>query len=488
MSQQSWGLEVVRGRALGKVYPVSQGAWVLGNALNGEAGIDLGPEEAGAPRKMAGRQARISSSPVGLSLVDLQSPGGTFVNAQRVIVGQGRPLREGDIIQLGGIQLKVVNAAAPSVPPPAPPSRPLPPIPGSTTTARPSFTAPFRLASGTICHNWDDFLSASSKSWKALREELSAGRLSAWLAAQGRGDLLPRGASPGQNDDDRLDEWIGRIPTTRPAKSEMEIHPSTLRLKAVSGGGVTKATLKITNTGYRLLKTSLRVEPNGQAWVKLPRAYSNGVFKTPEETEIPIEVTIPADMKAPMVTGLLIEGVAGNRRVEIRLEPSAGTSGFPEPSGVGAEWSAAPSPMGWLRGLSLPSRVIFLAMALLALRGVVGLGDFLARSLPLGETESPRLAGAAVLLGVVGAAVACRFAIPRGGPSDLAPSAFAGGVSGVLLAAVAVAACRSVEPLLGPAGNLLVVACAFWAGIGAVAGLALGRSAQSPKKPSGAVS
>ncbi|MGE3820606.1 MAG: FHA domain-containing protein, partial [Isosphaeraceae bacterium] len=443
----------------------------------GASGIDFGPEEIGSPRKMAARQARLDATPSGLTLMDLESPGGTFVNRQRILSGQGRALREGDVIQLGGIQLKVVSTARPSIPAP-------PPLPGdakpSPMVNQPGPPAPFRMASGMTCQNWDDFLTASSKSWKALREELASGRLGAFLASQGRGDLLPRAAAPGQNDDDRLDDWLCRIPTTRLATAAMELHPTALRVKALEAGGVTRASLRITNTGYRLLKISLRIDPTGTSWVKIPKVFASGPFKVPEECEVPIEVTIPPNLDAPIVTSLTVDGVAGSRRVEIRLEPARGLSEFPEPGPSASTASPAPSPVSALRRLALPSRILILAMAGLTLRGLIGLGDQIALRIPLGELESPRLGGAALLMAALGAVLGGRFALKHGESPDLAPSAVAGGVGGILLAAVAVAACRSIEPLLGAAGGILVVDCALWAGVGALAAWALGGSATDP--------
>ena len=58
---------------------------------------------------MAARQAQLDLSAQGLTIRDLESPGGTFVNRQRLLPGQSRTLQPGDLIQLGGVQLKVVT-------------------------------------------------------------------------------------------------------------------------------------------------------------------------------------------------------------------------------------------------------------------------------------------------------------------------------------------------------------------------------------------
>ena len=90
MSSNGWSLEVVRGREAGRVYALGRGETVLGNALGGGPGIDLGHQEGDSPRRMAARQAQLDLSAQGLTVRDLDSPGGTFVNRQRLLPGQSR--------------------------------------------------------------------------------------------------------------------------------------------------------------------------------------------------------------------------------------------------------------------------------------------------------------------------------------------------------------------------------------------------------------
>src|SRR3954447_15007253 len=119
MSGKGWALEVVRGRESGRVYSLGRGETVLGNAPAGEAGIDLSAHEGDSPRRMAARQAQLDLTPQGLTVRDLDSPGGTFVNRQRLLPGQARLLQPNDLLQLGGVQVKVV-AVAPPAPKPSP--------------------------------------------------------------------------------------------------------------------------------------------------------------------------------------------------------------------------------------------------------------------------------------------------------------------------------------------------------------------------------
>src|SRR6185312_10803346 len=92
-----WKLEVVRGKDAGRIFALAAGEVVLGNAPGDRSGIDLATQEAeSSPRRMAARHASLDCSPQGLAVRDLESPGGTFVNRQRILPGQARALRTGD--------------------------------------------------------------------------------------------------------------------------------------------------------------------------------------------------------------------------------------------------------------------------------------------------------------------------------------------------------------------------------------------------------
>ena len=83
-----------------------------------QRGLDLVDQEGNSPRKMAGRHAALTSTGQELTIRDLDTPGGTFVNQQRLLAGQARRLAPGDVIQLGGVQLRVKQTgAAPSAAP-----------------------------------------------------------------------------------------------------------------------------------------------------------------------------------------------------------------------------------------------------------------------------------------------------------------------------------------------------------------------------------
>jgi hypothetical protein len=109
-----WSLELVRGRDVGRSYALLPGETIMGNAKEGTHGLDLRDQEGNSPRKMAARHAALEVTGQGLSIRDLESPGGTFVNQQRLLSGQPRRLQAGDVIQLGSVQLRVLEAAAPA--------------------------------------------------------------------------------------------------------------------------------------------------------------------------------------------------------------------------------------------------------------------------------------------------------------------------------------------------------------------------------------
>jgi hypothetical protein len=440
MSANGWSLEVVRGRDVGRRYPLSGPDVVLGSA---PGGLDLSGQESG-PRRMAARQARVALGASGPSIADLDSPGGTFVNRQRVLPGVARALQAGDVIQLGGVQLKVVGGSTP-----APPS---PPAPGPTPQqGRPPSgvaTVHYRLPSGTVCRNADEFLVVAGQRWAELREELTSGRLAAGLA----GTLLapePDAGSP----DERLDAWLGALPASRPARPELEVHPTRLALRA--GGGTTRRTIRVGNIGFRLLRSTVRVEPPGVGWLRVAPSQAGRAIVTVESTEVGVEIDLPESLDAPRSAALVVESNGGTGRVEVVVEPALG-SGDPGPSGSAGSpgWSAGE----WLAGRSLAARMAAFVGALVALRLLVWAGGWL----------GPGLAGPAELLGLVGALAGLAFGFRRGEPADRPACGFAGAVAGVVAASVAVAASRSVEGFAPGLPGALVVWAALGAGLAAL--------------------
>ena len=165
--RERWILEVVRGRNVGRRYQVGTGETPIGNALAGAQGFDLADQESNSPRRMAGRHACLTAAGDALSIRDLESPGGTFVNRQRLLAGQVQPLQPGDLIQVGGVQLEVKRAGQLE----AQPSRPSQPQPLSQPQVQPrpaALSIPFTIPGGSEdCEK--DFPSGA---WVALRTML----------------------------------------------------------------------------------------------------------------------------------------------------------------------------------------------------------------------------------------------------------------------------------------------------------------------------
>ncbi|MDB5353239.1 MAG: hypothetical protein JWN86_4486 [Planctomycetota bacterium] len=454
----AWSLEVVRGPDAGRSYALGSGAVVLGNALDGEPGIDLSDQERTAPRKMAARQARIDITNGSATLRDLDSPGGTFVNRQRVLPGEGRSLQAGDVIQLGGVQLRVSRAGTRPPAPTRPESRPAPPAsPG------PARTFLFAMKSGASCRSWDDFLTVSAQRWTDLRDELTSGRLAGFLASIGRPDLMPDPNERG-TPDERLDAWIGRLPATRPAKPELDVHPRTLVIRAPVGGGTTRRKLQISNAGYRLLKTTVRVEPEGSSWLRISGASAGQIFVTMEADELTIEADLPETMNAPLSATIVLESNGGKIAVVVRAEPGASkldeaTSPTPikRPASFGLRERIASQ--------SESSRLVSWPIAASLLRALLAIADRLVPS----AAGSPGLLGPAAVFAGIGAVLAGALSLRgRGEGKDLLPSTLAGAILGAMLAAILVALCRVIEaPFLGTFGSSWLISCLVWAVIAA---------------------
>ena len=247
-----WSLEVVRGRTVAHQYVLDVGETIVGNDLGGAHGLDLAEQEGNSPRKMAARHATITSTTKDLMVRDLDSPGGTFVNQQRLLTGQSRRLVAGDVIQLGGVQLRVkqnglvsgentvaqgTTAVAPTKETTViPTSRANTAIPAAAPMPPPSpgshgrLSTPFSVAGGAQCRTWDDFLVAAAQSWPGLRDELTSGRLSDYLRRIHRPDLVPR-ATAGRSADDQLDDWLARLPSARSSEPELDVHPESVILR-----------------------------------------------------------------------------------------------------------------------------------------------------------------------------------------------------------------------------------------------------------------
>ncbi|MEO6811981.1 MAG: FHA domain-containing protein, partial [Isosphaeraceae bacterium] len=355
-----WSLEVVRGKDLGRVYALNGEAVVLGNDPGPGPGINLADQEGNSPRRMAANQARLDCLDGALVVRDLDSPGGTFINRQRLLPDQARPLSAGDVIQLGGVQLRLV-AASKSPPMSAPPLRP--------PTVSASGPINLRLPSGTTCRSWDDVLAISAQRWNELRDDLTTGRLAASLIAIGQGALAPSPETPG-SPDERLDAWIASLPTTRASTPDLDLHPATLTVRATPGGATTRRKVRVANVGYRLLRATARIEPDGTPWLTIAPGFAGKPFVTAEGIDLPIDVTSPESFTGPLSAALVVESNGGTRRVKVVLEPPAPTG---EPFETEPPTSRESDLNARLARLSVPTRLITASLIAAGLRLVIAL-------------------------------------------------------------------------------------------------------------------
>jgi FHA domain len=451
-----WSLQVVRGREPGRVFALGVGEFVLGNAPGDRKGIDLASQEGdNSPRRMAARHASLDCSNGVLALRDLESPGGTFVNRQRILPGQAKGLKTGDVIQLGGVQLEVVASMAN----------------GATPTVQPASSSgafSYAIPGGPVCRSWDDVLTASAQRWEALREELVSGRLASFLVSIGRPELAPSPRAAG-SPDDRLDAWLGSLPVTREARPELDVHPNKLVIKVAPGGGSVRRTIRVANVGLRLLRSSARVEPPGTSWLAIAPEFATRPFVTVEETELALDVAIPETLAAPLKAEVIIDGNGGSKRVSVILEAKAAQADFAG-SDAPTDQPASSVTLGDLIARQSPtSRVVSWALVALAVRLLVGVvsGSIGEDAMVASGPDSPGLGRVALMLAGVGGLLGGIFASRRGGAREAPTGAFAGGCAGVIVASSVVAACRSVEPSLGTWSTSVVAACAAWALIGA---------------------
>ena len=168
------------------------------------------------------------------------------------------------------------------------------------------------MPSGEVCRTWDDFLTVSAQRWAELRDELTSGRLAGYLAAIGRSDLAPRADAPG-TPDERLDAWLGSLPTTRPSRPELDVHPRSIAVRVAAGRPD-----PADGPGHQRRLSAAAIDGPGRAGgrrLALGRgARSAGPFATVDETEVPVEVAAPETLKRPAV------GDARDRR-QRRLGP-----------------------------------------------------------------------------------------------------------------------------------------------------------------------
>ena len=101
-------LLVQRGQKPKVEYPIFEGPNFVGRADEKPVDVDLEDQEP-PDRVWSSRQhACINFEDGQLSIEDLNSSNGTFVNRARIYPGTKKPLNVNDVIQIGNVQLKVI--------------------------------------------------------------------------------------------------------------------------------------------------------------------------------------------------------------------------------------------------------------------------------------------------------------------------------------------------------------------------------------------
>jgi hypothetical protein len=101
-------LVVIRGTKLNVEFPLYEGPNCLGRTAERPADIDLSGLESTDQVWSSRQHAVVYCEGDLLSLEDLNSLNGTFVNRARLQAGKRYLLKNGDVIQIGTVQLKVV--------------------------------------------------------------------------------------------------------------------------------------------------------------------------------------------------------------------------------------------------------------------------------------------------------------------------------------------------------------------------------------------
>lgn len=101
-------LRVIRGLKLNIEYPIADGANYIGRWDSEVVEIDLSDQEPADRVWSSRRHALLTLSSGIMTLEDLHSLNGTFVNRRRLYPGQTRVLAANDVILIGTVQLQVL--------------------------------------------------------------------------------------------------------------------------------------------------------------------------------------------------------------------------------------------------------------------------------------------------------------------------------------------------------------------------------------------
>ena len=100
-------LVVIRGQKIGAEFPIYPDLNFIGRADEKPVDIDLEDQEPPDRIWCSRQHALITFEEGAITIEDLNSANGTYVNRARVYPGQKRPLNVNDVIQIGNVQMKV---------------------------------------------------------------------------------------------------------------------------------------------------------------------------------------------------------------------------------------------------------------------------------------------------------------------------------------------------------------------------------------------
>jgi FHA domain len=100
-------LVVLRGQKINAEFPIYEGLNFIGRADEKPVDIDLEDQEPPDRIWCSRQHALISFEDGALTIEDLNSANGTYVNRGRIYPGQKRALNVSDVIQIGTVQMKV---------------------------------------------------------------------------------------------------------------------------------------------------------------------------------------------------------------------------------------------------------------------------------------------------------------------------------------------------------------------------------------------
>ena len=266
--------------------------------------------------------------------------------------------------------------------------------------------------------------------------------------------------------DEQLDAWLARLPASRSSDPELDVHPQALVIRAATAGGLIRKSLRITNVGYRLLRSTVRVEPAASLSIRVAAEFSARAFLTIDHTDIPVEIELPENARTTTLGTVVVESNGGSRRIEILLERPALNAATAE--GVKASGPVNlvldSRPLGELIAVQpVARRLILVPLAFVVFRVLM----LVAGLVPLGPSGAsrfePRLGSITLVLVSVGALIGS----VRGSEArDRAACGFTGAMAGLLAAAVGYALVRSVESVLGGWATSPFAALLLWAALG----------------------